>query len=83
MYLMFLIQTQKLIQLINEPDNQAAHIVKQIYSEGADVKKHTTRKAQEGANFTPLEKKSLLLRICKDLEPILKLLKSKQQVQTK
>lgn len=45
-------------------DNQAAHIVKQIYSEAADVKKaYDERKAQEGANFTPLEKKEIVALI--------------------
>ncbi|WP_297985953.1 cytochrome-c oxidase, cbb3-type subunit I [uncultured Chryseobacterium sp.] len=42
-------------------DNQASFIVKQIYSEAADVKKaYDDRKAAEGANFTPLEKKEIV-----------------------
>ena len=45
-------------------DNQAAHIVKQIYSESTDVKKaYEDRKAAEGANFTPLEKKEIVALI--------------------
>ncbi|MCW4451432.1 MULTISPECIES: cytochrome-c oxidase, cbb3-type subunit I [Chryseobacterium group] len=45
-------------------DNQAAFIVKQIYSEAADVKlAYEQRKAAEGANFTPLEKKEIVALI--------------------
>ncbi|UJF31030.1 cytochrome-c oxidase, cbb3-type subunit I [Kaistella sp. 97-N-M2] len=45
-------------------DNQASFIVKQIYAEAADVKQaYTERKAQEGANFTPLEKKEIIALI--------------------
>ena len=45
-------------------DNQAAHIVKQIYAEAADVKKaYDEKKAAEGANFTPLEKKEIVALI--------------------
>jgi cytochrome c oxidase cbb3-type subunit I/II len=45
-------------------DNQAKFIVNQIYSEAADVKKaYEDRKAQEGANFTPLEKKEIVALI--------------------
>ena len=45
-------------------DNQAKFIVKQIYSEAADVKEaYAQRKAQEGANFVPLEKKEIVALI--------------------
>ncbi|MGZ5262322.1 MAG: cytochrome-c oxidase, cbb3-type subunit I [Kaistella sp.] len=45
-------------------DNQAAFIVKQIYSEAADVKlAYEQRKSAEGANFTPLEKKEIVALI--------------------
>ena len=45
-------------------DNQAAFIVKQIYSEAADVKlAYEQRKAADGANFTPLEKKEIVALI--------------------
>ena len=45
-------------------DNQAKFIVKQIYSEAADVKQaYAQRKAQEGANFVPLEKKEIVALI--------------------
>ena len=45
-------------------DNQASKIVKDIYSEAADVKKaYDERKAAEGANFTPLEKKEIVALI--------------------
>ena len=45
-------------------DNQAKFIVNQIYSEATDVKKaYEDRKAQEGANFTPLEKKEIVALI--------------------
>ncbi|MBW8362380.1 MAG: cytochrome-c oxidase, cbb3-type subunit I [Kaistella sp.] len=45
-------------------DNQATHIVNQIYSEAADVKKaYEERKAAEGANFSPLEKKEIIALI--------------------
>lgn len=45
-------------------DNQAAYIVKQIYSEATDVKEaYEQRKAAEGANFTPLEKKEIVALI--------------------
>ena len=45
-------------------DNQAKFIVKQIYSEAADVKEaYAKRKAQEGANFVPLEKKEIVALI--------------------
>ena len=45
-------------------DNQAAFIVKQIYSEAAEVKvAYEQRKAAEGANFTPLEKKEIVALI--------------------
>jgi cytochrome c oxidase cbb3-type subunit I/II len=45
-------------------DNQAAHIVKQIFSEAADVKKaYDERKVADGANFTPLEKKEIIALI--------------------
>ncbi|TXF76156.1 cytochrome-c oxidase, cbb3-type subunit I [Chryseobacterium sp.] len=45
-------------------DNQATHIVKQIFSEAADVKQaYAERKATEGANFTPLEKKEIIALI--------------------
>ena len=45
-------------------DNQAAFIVKQIYSEAADVKNaYAERKAQQGAEFVPLEKKEIIALI--------------------
>lgn len=45
-------------------DNQAAYIVKQIYSEANDVKEaYEQRKAAEGASFTPLEKKEIVALI--------------------
>lgn len=45
-------------------DNQAAFIVKQIYSEATDVKEaYEQRKAAEGANFSPLEKKEIVALI--------------------
>ena len=45
-------------------DNQAKFIVKQIYSEAADVKEaYAQRKAQEGTNFVPLEKKEIVALI--------------------
>ncbi|MGV8914224.1 MAG: cytochrome-c oxidase, cbb3-type subunit I [Kaistella sp.] len=45
-------------------DNQAAFIVKQIYSEAADVKNaYAERKAQQGADFVPLEKKEIIALI--------------------
>ncbi len=45
-------------------DNQAAFIVKQIYSEAADVKEaYAERKAQQGADFVPLEKKEIIALI--------------------
>ena len=45
-------------------DNQAAFIVNQIYSEAADVKQaYEQRKRDEGANFTPLEKKEIIALI--------------------
>lgn len=45
-------------------DNQAAFIVNQIYSEAADVKQaYEQRKKDEGANFTPLEKKEIIALI--------------------
>lgn len=45
-------------------DNQAKFIVNQIYSEATDVKKaYEDKKAQEGANFTPLEKKEIVALI--------------------
>jgi cytochrome c oxidase cbb3-type subunit I/II len=45
-------------------DNQASAIVKEIYSEAADVKKaYEDKKAAEGANFTPLEKKEIVALI--------------------
>lgn len=45
-------------------DNQAALIVSQIYAEAADVKKaYADKKAAEGENFTPLEKKEIVALI--------------------
>lgn len=45
-------------------DNQATHIVNQIYSEASDVKKaYEERKAVEGASFSPLEKKEIIALI--------------------
>lgn len=45
-------------------DNQAALIVSQIYAEAADVKKaYADKKAAEGDNFTPLEKKEIVALI--------------------
>ncbi|WP_027375971.1 cytochrome-c oxidase, cbb3-type subunit I [Kaistella palustris] len=45
-------------------DNQAKFIVKQIYSEAADVKNaYAERKAQQGADFVPLEKKEIIALI--------------------
>ena len=42
-------------------DHQADHIVKQIYSEAADVKDaFAKRKAEEGAKFVPLEKREIV-----------------------
>lgn len=45
-------------------DNQAAAIVKDIFSEAADVKKaYADKKAADGANFVPLEKKEIIALI--------------------
>ncbi|WP_234109367.1 MULTISPECIES: cytochrome-c oxidase, cbb3-type subunit I [Chryseobacterium] len=57
--------TQAEIDSANQwADNQAAHIVKQIYSEAADVKKaYDEKKAADPANFTPLEKKEIIALI--------------------
>ncbi len=45
-------------------DNQASLIVGQIYAEAADVKKaYEDKKAAEGADFTPLEKKEIVALI--------------------
>ncbi len=45
-------------------DNQAKLIVNQIYTEAADVKQaYEERKAAEGANFVPLEKKEIVALI--------------------
>lgn len=45
-------------------NNQAAAIVKDIYSEAADVKKaYADKKAAEGVNFVPLEKKEIVALI--------------------
>ena len=45
-------------------DNQAKLIVGQIYAEAADVKNaYEAKKAAEGANFTPLEKKEIVALI--------------------
>ena len=45
-------------------DNQAAAIVKDIFAEAADVKKaYEDKKAADGANFVPLEKKEIIALI--------------------
>ena len=45
-------------------DNQAAAIVKDIYAEAADVKKaYADKKAADGVNFVPLEKKEIVALI--------------------
>ncbi len=45
-------------------DNQAAAIVKDIFSEAADVKKaYADKKEADGANFVPLEKKEIIALI--------------------
>ena len=45
-------------------DNQAKFIVKQIFSEAADVKAaYAERKVQQGADFVPLEKKEIVALI--------------------
>jgi cytochrome c oxidase cbb3-type subunit I/II len=45
-------------------DNQAASIVKDIFSEAADIKKaYADKKAADGENFVPLEKKEIIALI--------------------
>jgi cytochrome c oxidase cbb3-type subunit I/II len=45
-------------------DNQAAAIVKDIFSEAADIKKaYADKKAADGENFVPLEKKEIIALI--------------------
>ncbi|MDQ0476666.1 MULTISPECIES: cytochrome-c oxidase, cbb3-type subunit I [Chryseobacterium] len=45
-------------------DNQASFIVKQIFSEAADVKNaYEAKKKADGANFVPLEKKEIIALI--------------------